>query len=84
MAAAMVPFLSMSVRPTITRLCNVAKTSAPDLFPNNKNLCVRSQIYGACAADCRHKHSKATDAEIDFVLKKLDNVIKNPSLVAKR
>ena len=76
MAAAMAPFLAMPIRPTITRLCNICNTQALDLFPNNNSLCVRSQIYGACNVNCRNTHTKVTEAEIDFVLKKLEKVIK--------
>jgi hypothetical protein len=80
MRKAMQPILSLPRVPNMGKLCRAARTSAGELFPNHKDICIRSQVLGKCFVSCNHRHIKLSDKEIEPALKLLDLVITNPSL----
>ena len=81
--ADMAAIKALKPRPSITKLCKAAGTSAPALFPNNPKVCIRSQIWGACESNCPHQHVVLPDADIDHVRDQLKKVVSNPSLLNK-
>ena len=81
--ADMATIKAMVPRPSITKLCRAAGTSPAALFPSNKKVCIRSQIWGACEHSCPHQHIVMGDAEIDHARDQLKKVVNNPSLLNK-
>jgi len=83
MKAAMAPFVAMSPKPTITKICSAAGTHATELF-DDANLCIRTQLLGACDSACTHTHKLVSDSIVDKALAKLKPVIDAPHLVNRR
>ena len=81
MKHAMTPILNLSRVPNMGKICRAARTNAGELFPNHKDICIRSQVLGKCFVSCTHKHFKLNDDDIEKALKVLAPVIANPSLL---
>ena len=81
MKKAMAQFKSAQRRPTVKQLCLACNVSPSQLFPNDRKICIRSQLYGVCDAKCPHGHNKLPAADIAKALDKLKPVIEKPSLV---
>ena len=81
MKKAMATFQQMRPRPSVMQLCRAANTSANALFPGHPNVCVRSQLWGACEKECKHQHTALPDHTIDSALQTLGKVIQNPGLL---
>ena len=81
MKAAMQPILSLARVPNMGKLCRAARTSAGELFPKHKDICIRSQVLGKCFVSCTHKHIKLSDSDVEPAIKILESVIANPNLV---
>jgi hypothetical protein len=67
------------VPPQIYRLCEACETKHHLLFPNRTNLCAKSQLFGLCPKDCRHLHTRISDAEAETVIRKLRRAIEDPN-----
>ena len=81
MKNAMAPILSLPRIPNMGKICRAARANAGDLFPNHKDICIRSQILGKCFASCTHKHIKLSDRDVETAIKILESVNANTSLV---
>jgi hypothetical protein len=81
MKAAMAPILNMNRVPNMGKLCRAARINAGDLFPQHKDLCIRSQVLGTCFSSCGHKHRKLEDNEVEKALKLLEPITSNPSIL---
>jgi hypothetical protein len=66
------------VPPQIYKLCEACETKHHLLFPNRTNLCAKSQIFGSCPKECRHLHTRISDAEAEAVIRKLRRAIDDP------
>jgi hypothetical protein len=83
METAMKPFMAMQRRPTIGNLCKASGTRPSELFPNRKDICIRTQLWGLCDSECTHEHIKLPDAEINKCIQLLKKAIDKPSSVPK-
>ena len=81
MKVAMTPILSLQRVPNMGKICRAARANAGDLFPNHKDICIRSQVLGKCFASCTHKHMKLADRDVETAIKILESVNANTSLV---
>jgi hypothetical protein len=81
MKHAMDPILNLTRVPNMGKLCRAARTNAGELFPQHKDICIRSQVLGKCFVSCTHKHYKLNDTDIEKAIKILQPVISNPSLL---
>ena len=81
MKHAMTPILNLPRVPNMGKICRAARVNAGDLFPQHKEVCIRSQVLGKCFVSCTHKHIKLNDTEIEHALTILKPVISNPSIV---
>ena len=81
MKIAMKPITSLPRVPNMGKICRAARTTAGELFPSHKDICIRSQILGKCFVSCAHKHMKLSDEEIKPALKMLESVLANPALI---
>jgi hypothetical protein len=79
MKIAMKPILTLQRVPNMGKICRAARINAGDLFPNHKEICIRSQVLGTCFSSCSHKHMKLDDSDIEKALHLLNPVISNPS-----
>jgi hypothetical protein len=84
MKTAMAPFLTRDRLPTVGSICTAAKTRSNELFPNNKQLCLRSQLWGQCNSACKFEHKKLPQTDIDRALKLLHTATTNPKLVSDK
>jgi hypothetical protein len=66
------------VPPQIYKLCEACETKHHLLFPGRTNLCAKSQIFGLCPKECRHLHTRISDAEAEAVIRKLRRAIEDP------
>jgi hypothetical protein len=81
MKQAMTPILNLKHIPNMGKICRAARINAGELFPQHKDICIRSQVLGKCFVSCTHKHIKLSDEDIENALKLLKPVISNPSLL---
>ena len=81
MKLAMAPILNLQRVPNMGKICRAARINAGDLFPQHKEVCIRSQVLGKCFVSCTHKHVKLNESDIEHALKILEPVISNPSIV---
>jgi hypothetical protein len=81
MKIAMKPILSLPKVPNMGRICRAARVNAGDLFPNHKDICIRSQVLGTCFSSCTHKHIKLEDRDVENAIKILESVNANTALV---
>jgi hypothetical protein len=81
MKHAMAPILGLQRQPNMGKICRAARINAGDLFPQHKDICIRSQVLGKCFVSCTHKHTKSGDNEVENAIKLLQPVISNPGLL---
>ena len=78
---AMSVFNNRSKLPRVKALCDTANTDANNLFPSNKNLCIKSALFGTCFSDCKRSHSPISDSDATRVLTLLKPALDYPENV---